>query len=125
MGDLFERLAARLQGHEQGLIAPALRSRFEGPPELDEPHVVYDNEKNAINISIVGKVGPIVNVKVEAGKESFLAGLAEGVWNGYDALERAWGVDKRFDPRMSDETRAPERERWKRAVERSRNWEPG
>jgi outer membrane protein insertion porin family len=39
-------------------------------PELDEPRVVYDNEKNAINISITGKVGPTVTVKVDAGNES-------------------------------------------------------
>ena len=39
-------------------------------PELDEPRVVYDNEKNTINISLTGKVGPTVTVKVEAGKES-------------------------------------------------------
>jgi outer membrane protein insertion porin family len=39
-------------------------------PELDEPRVVYDSEKNAINISVEGKVGPTVTVKVEAGKES-------------------------------------------------------
>ena len=39
-------------------------------PELDEPRVVYDSEKNAINIGIEGSVGPTVTVKVDAGKES-------------------------------------------------------
>jgi outer membrane protein insertion porin family len=39
-------------------------------PELDEPRVVYDNDKNAISISLSGKVGPTVTVKVEAGNES-------------------------------------------------------
>jgi len=39
-------------------------------PEIDEERVVYDNDKNAINISVTGKVGPQVNVKVEAGNES-------------------------------------------------------
>ena len=39
-------------------------------PELDEPHVVYDSDKNVINISVAGKVGPIVKVNVEAGNES-------------------------------------------------------
>lgn len=39
-------------------------------PELDEPHVVYDSDKNTINIALTGKVGPTVTVKVEAGNES-------------------------------------------------------
>ena len=39
-------------------------------PELDEPGVVFDSEKNAINIDIKGSVGPTVTIKVDAGKES-------------------------------------------------------
>ena len=39
-------------------------------PELDEPRVVYDHDKNTINISVTGKVGPTVTVKVDAGNES-------------------------------------------------------
>jgi outer membrane protein assembly factor BamA len=38
-------------------------------PELDEPRIVFDPAKNLINIEITGKVGPVVNVTVEAGKE--------------------------------------------------------
>jgi len=39
-------------------------------PELDEPRSVYDHDKNSINISLTGRVGPTVDVKVEAGDES-------------------------------------------------------
>jgi outer membrane protein insertion porin family len=39
-------------------------------PELDEPRVVFDSERNAISIDITGKVGPTVTVKVDAGNES-------------------------------------------------------
>jgi outer membrane protein insertion porin family len=39
-------------------------------PELDEPRVVYDHEKNTISITLTGKVGPTVTVKVDAGDES-------------------------------------------------------
>lgn len=35
-------------------------------PTLDEPRVVYDGDKNTIAISISGKVGPTVEVEVEA-----------------------------------------------------------
>lgn len=66
-GELYarERLNADVEK-----IRSTLRDQNFLAPELDEPRVVYDNEKNAINISIVGKVGPTVNVRVEAGKES-------------------------------------------------------
>ena len=37
-------------------------------PELEEPRVVYDSEKNVINIELNGKVGATVNVSVDAGK---------------------------------------------------------
>ena len=39
-------------------------------PELEEPGVVYDSERNAINIDLKGSVGPTVTVKIDAGKES-------------------------------------------------------
>jgi outer membrane protein insertion porin family len=38
-------------------------------PELNEPRVVYDNEKNSINIEVTGKIGPTVNVTVETERE--------------------------------------------------------
>jgi outer membrane protein insertion porin family len=39
-------------------------------PELDDPKVVYDSERNVINIALTGKVGPTVTVKVESEQES-------------------------------------------------------
>ncbi len=54
---------------------------------------------------------------------AFLAGLAEGVWDGYEALEATWGVDKRFTPAMDVSERSTARRTWRRAVERSRDWE--
>lgn len=47
----------------------ALREAKFLAPELEEPRVVYDSEKNAINIELNGKVGATVNVSVDAGKE--------------------------------------------------------
>ncbi len=38
-------------------------------PELNEPRIVYDNEKNTINIEVTGKIGPTVNVTVETERE--------------------------------------------------------
>jgi glycerol kinase len=69
---------------------------------------------------------PVVRPKVRettALGAAFLAGLAEGIWDDYDALEASWGVDKRFEPAMDARERSTARTRWRRAVERSRGWD--
>jgi glycerol kinase len=53
---------------------------------------------------------------------AFLAGLAEGVWEGLEALDRAWGLDRRFEPSIDESSRLNGREHWRRAVERARGW---
>ncbi len=54
---------------------------------------------------------------------AYLAGLAVGYWNGLDDVRRNWALDREFRPQMG----AAERERlyagWRRAVERSLDWE--
>ena len=53
-----------------------------------------------------------------------LAGLAVGVWRDRSALEAATGAGARtFEPRMSRDQRDALYAGWKRAVERSRDWE--
>jgi glycerol kinase len=53
---------------------------------------------------------------------AYAAGLAVGYWSSREELERNWGIDKRWTPRMAD----PDRERlygsWKKAVTRSFDW---
>ncbi len=50
-------------------IKKSLRDANFLAPELNEPRVIYDNEKNAINIEISGKIGPTVKVTVETERE--------------------------------------------------------
>jgi outer membrane protein assembly factor BamA len=47
-------------------IRDVLRSEDFLAPELSEPRVVLDPEKNAVTIEVTGNVGPKVNVSVEA-----------------------------------------------------------
>ena len=53
---------------------------------------------------------------------AYLAGLASGVWQNDQELRNTWTLDRRFDPQMSEEARRANTERWREAVERSRNW---
>ncbi len=55
-------------------IRKALRDENFLAPELSEPRVVFESETNTINIGLIGKVGAIVNVSVEAKNEKIGAG---------------------------------------------------
>jgi glycerol kinase len=52
----------------------------------------------------------------------YLAGLAVGFWQSKDEIERAWQVDKIFEPRMPAEKAKELRARWTKAVERAKDW---
>ena len=54
---------------------------------------------------------------------AYLAGLATGVWENTAEIEANRQVDKIFVPSMPEEERNKMYSNWKRAVERSRNWE--
>jgi glycerol kinase len=53
---------------------------------------------------------------------AYLAGLAVGVWDSKEALASHWHVERRFEPRMSQDEREQRMADWRRAVERSRHW---
>ena len=54
---------------------------------------------------------------------AYLAGLAVGYWDGTADVVRNWSLDREFTPRMPDAEREVRMRRWKRAVQRARDWE--
>lgn len=64
-----------------------------------------------------------VNREATALGAAYLAGLATGVWKDTSEIEANRVVDKIFIPSMEEEKRNEMYSNWKRAVERSRNWE--
>jgi glycerol kinase len=54
---------------------------------------------------------------------AYLAGLAVGYWNDLDDVRRNWVLDREFAPAHGAGTRDRLYRRWKRAVERCRQWE--
>lgn len=64
-----------------------------------------------------------VNREATALGAAYLAGLATGVWKDTDEIEANRKVDKIFVPSMEESKRNEMYANWKRAVERSRNWE--
>ena len=63
------------------------------------------------------------NVETTALGAAYCAGLATGVWKDTAEIEANRQVDKIFVPSMEDGLRNRKYTDWKRAVERSRNWE--
>ena len=53
---------------------------------------------------------------------AYLAGLAVGFWAGPEELRSKRKGDFRFEPAMAPEEAARRKQRWRQAVERSRNW---
>ena len=53
---------------------------------------------------------------------AYLAGLAVGFWQSFEELEKAWELDKRFEPNMKSGTRNELLDTWHEAVTRSKGW---
>ena len=53
---------------------------------------------------------------------TFLAGMATGVWATKEQAAAAWSLDRRFAPEDTERAEA-NHGRWRRAVERARDWE--
>jgi glycerol kinase len=56
---------------------------------------------------------------------AYLAGLGAGLWQSTREVASLWQVDRVFEPRMSDSQRQERLARWRKAVERTRNWADG
>jgi len=54
---------------------------------------------------------------------AYLAGLATGFWGSAKEVAEHWAIDRTFEPKMGADQREKLYADWKRAVERSRNWE--
>lgn len=73
---------------------------------------------------IVGKeVHRPSTVETTALGAAYLAGLAVGFWNDKNEIKQNWCLEKTFVPTMTEEDRDLKHSKWKRAVERSLNWE--
>ncbi len=53
---------------------------------------------------------------------AYLAGLAVGYWDDLDDVRHNWALDREFAPTIDSHERDRRYRRWRRAVERSRDW---
>lgn len=64
---------------------------------------------------------PVVTETTALGA-AYLAGLSTGFWD-FNEISSAWQLNKAFHPEMKEEKRLHLYKGWKKAVERSQNWE--
>jgi glycerol kinase len=86
--------------------------------------MVQNNFLMQLQADILGTsvVRPTVSETTALGA-SYAAGLAVGFWGSLDELRSNWQVDRTWEPGWSDEQRKAGRANWKKAVERTRDWE--
>jgi glycerol kinase len=68
---------------------------------------------------------PVIRPKVSettALGAAYAAGLATGFWSNLDDLRKNWGVDKTWEPKMSEADRERSYAFWKKAVTRTFDW---
>nr|WP_274637774.1 glycerol kinase GlpK [Microbacterium bovistercoris] len=53
---------------------------------------------------------------------AYAAGLATGVWSGFDELRALWQEDRRFEPTMDADERERRYRMWQKAVSKSLDW---
>lgn len=53
---------------------------------------------------------------------AYAAGLATGYWKNTDEMRSNWGIDKTWEPRMSEDERETLYAEWKKAVTRTFDW---
>ena len=53
---------------------------------------------------------------------AYLAGLAVGFWKNTGEIKKQWQVDKRFEPKMSEDEAKSLLHKWNKAVEKSKGW---
>ena len=69
---------------------------------------------------------PVVRPKVvetTALGAAYLAGLAVGFWKDREEVQKAWQVERIFEPKQSLDAVTHRRRRWAEALKRSREWE--
>ncbi len=98
---------------------PFTELRVDGGASVDD--LLMQFQADLLGVPVVR---PAVNETTALGA-AYLAGLAVGFWDSPGEIRKLRAADTRFAPRPGQKTITAGRERWKRALERSRGWHEG
>jgi glycerol kinase len=85
---------------------------------------VVNNDLMQFQADILGRTveRPVVSETTALGA-AYLAGLATGFWKDTGDVTSNWALDRRFEPRMEEQKREKLFAGWKKAVQRTLDWE--
>lgn len=96
--------------------SPCPELRVDGGASAND--LLMQDEANLLGIPVVR---PQV-IETTALGAAYLAGLASGFWQNPEEIANLREPDTRFEPKMSPDEAQRFKQRWKNALERSRNW---
>ncbi|HET8587878.1 MAG TPA: glycerol kinase GlpK [Candidatus Limnocylindria bacterium] len=85
---------------------------------------VVNNDLMQFQADVLGRTveRPVVSETTALGA-AYLAGLATGFWKDTGDVSSNWALDRRFEPRMDEQRRETLYAGWKKAVQRTLDWE--
>ncbi|HEY2827347.1 MAG TPA: glycerol kinase GlpK [Pirellulales bacterium] len=109
--------AAVLHVMEQDAGIKLTQLKVDGGASVNQALMQFQSD--LLNVSVLR---PTVAETTALGA-AYLAGLAVGFWQDQADVTRNWALGQRFQPAMSQSERDSRQAEWKKAVERSLNWE--
>jgi len=116
VADVLEAMNGDTRNGNTGNCGPCAELRVDGGAAAND--LLMQGQANLLGIPVVR---PQV-IETTALGAAYLAGLACGFWESPQEIAKLRDPDMRFEPKMSQEEAQRFKERWKNAVERSRNW---
>jgi glycerol kinase len=110
------QVADVLEAVESETSAPLAALRVDGGAAVND--LMMQFQADVLGVPVVR---PRVTETTALGA-AYLAGLAVGFWAGPEELRTQRQNDVRFEPKMGAGERKERRARWRRAVERAKNW---
>jgi len=106
-----------LEAMQQDSGTPLGRLKVDGGATANNLLMQYQADLLGVSVD-----RPVVQETTALGA-AYLAGLAVGYWTDKTDITRHWVLDREFTPQMPDARRDELYGRWKRAVERSLDWD--
>ena len=112
----YVEVADVLEAMNSDTVSACAELRVDGGASAND--LLMQGQANLLGIPVVR---PQV-IETTALGAAYLAGLAAGFWESPDEIAKLRDPDTRFEPEMSPDEAERLKDRWRNAVERSKNW---
>jgi glycerol kinase len=106
-----------LEAMEKDAHIPIKSLRVDGGMTVNELLMAF--QADMVNVPVVRPA----MIETTALGAAYAAGLAVGYWKDLEDLKQNWGIDRTWQPEMQAATRTELYRKWKKAVERTFDWE--